>query len=50
MAVYCPILNRKVVYLTCQECDDKKCRYEKDDKTIELDSHVLEDSESNIQK
>lgn len=26
MAKYCPILNQKVVYLTCLECDDKPCR------------------------
>ena len=26
MAKFCPILNRKVVYLTCLECDDKQCK------------------------
>ena len=26
MAVYCPVRGEKVVYLVCQECDDKKCR------------------------
>ena len=25
MAKFCPILNRKVVYLDCLECDDKQC-------------------------
>lgn len=26
MAKFCPILNRKVVYLDCLECDDKQCK------------------------
>jgi hypothetical protein len=26
MAVYCPVRGEKVVYLVCQECEDKKCR------------------------
>lgn len=26
MSKYCPILERRVVYLTCEDCDDKgKC-------------------------
>ena len=29
MAKYCPILNRKVVYLDCLECDDKQCEQPK---------------------
>lgn len=34
MAIYCPILNRKVIYLTCQECEDKLCKKEKTKETI----------------
>lgn len=26
MAKYCPILNQKVVYLTCLECEEKLCK------------------------
>ena len=26
MAKYCPILNRKVVYLECLECEEKLCK------------------------
>lgn len=37
MAKYCPILEEYVVYLTCQECEDKKC-YEKDTKNKEADN------------
>lgn len=29
MAVYCPVLKHKVVYLTCQECEDKVCKKNK---------------------
>lgn len=29
MAKYCPIIKEKVIYTTCLECDDKKCRREK---------------------
>lgn len=29
MAKYCPILDRKVVYLDCLECDDKQCENSK---------------------
>ena len=25
MSKYCPIVGKKVVYLTCQECDDRVC-------------------------
>lgn len=25
MSRYCPLLNRKVVYLECNECEDKVC-------------------------
>ena len=25
MARYCPILEERVVYLTCLECEEKKC-------------------------
>lgn len=25
MSKYCPLLGRKVVYLECQECEDKVC-------------------------
>lgn len=28
MSKYCPILNRKVVYLDCLECDEKICQKE----------------------
>lgn len=29
MSKYCPILERRVVYLTCEDCDDKgKCTEE----------------------
>jgi hypothetical protein len=26
MAIFCPKFNRKVIYLTCQECEDKICK------------------------
>lgn len=26
MSIYCPILKEKVVYLTCQECEEKECK------------------------
>jgi hypothetical protein len=26
MAKYCPVLNQKVVYLTCLECEEKLCK------------------------
>ena len=29
MSKYCPILNVKVVYLECLECDDKACMHVK---------------------
>ena len=29
MSKFCPILNRKVVYLDCLECDDKQCENQK---------------------
>jgi hypothetical protein len=32
MSKYCPILNRKVVYLVCLECDEKICQ----EKTTDL--------------
>lgn len=25
MSKYCPLLNRRVVYLECNECEDKAC-------------------------
>lgn len=25
MSKYCPVLQRKVVYLDCMECEDKPC-------------------------
>ena len=25
MAKYCPIVEKRVVYLVCQECEDKVC-------------------------
>ena len=25
MAKYCPVIKSKVVYLTCQECEEKLC-------------------------
>lgn len=25
MAKFCPIVNGKVVYLTCKECDERRC-------------------------
>lgn len=25
MAKYCPIVEKRVVYLVCQECEDKMC-------------------------
>lgn len=28
MAKYCPILNRKVTYICCQECEERKCEEE----------------------
>ena len=30
MAKYCPVIGGRVVYLTCQECDDKVCEKEND--------------------
>lgn len=29
MSIYCPILKENVVYLQCQECEDKLCKKEK---------------------
>ena len=26
MAIYCPAVNEKVLYLTCLECEDKICK------------------------
>lgn len=26
MAKYCPIIKKKVLYLTCLECEDKPCK------------------------
>ena len=26
MSKYCPLLGRKVVYLECQECEEKVCK------------------------
>ncbi len=31
MAVYCPKTKRKVVYLTCMDCDVKVCKGEIED-------------------
>ena len=31
MAKYCPITKRKVVYLTCMECETKVCQGESED-------------------
>ena len=33
MSKYCPILQRKVVYLTCMECDEKPCKQNKKEET-----------------
>lgn len=27
MAKYCPIVNKKVVYLACLECEEKLCTF-----------------------
>ena len=33
MSKYCPVLERKIVYLICEDCDDKaKCRGNKNRK------------------
>ena len=29
MAKFCPVQNRKVLYLECLECEQKECRKEK---------------------
>lgn len=29
MAKFCPVQNRKVLYLECLECEEKECRKEK---------------------
>lgn len=26
LAIYCPIEKRRVIYLTCLECEDKECK------------------------
>ena len=28
MSKYCPVINQKVLYLTCLECEDKVCEKE----------------------
>lgn len=30
MAIYCPAINEKVLYLTCLECEDKICKQKTD--------------------
>ncbi len=30
MSKLCPILNEKVVYLECLECEDKECQHPKE--------------------
>ncbi len=37
MSKICPITNKKVVYLTCLECDDKVCKNLKDNFTAQAD-------------
>lgn len=34
MAVWCPITQEKVVYLYCQECNDKVCKKQTKPKDI----------------
>lgn len=29
MAKFCPVQNRKVLYLECLECEEKECRKKK---------------------
>lgn len=29
MSIYCPILEEKVTYLQCQDCEDKICKKQK---------------------
>ncbi len=32
MSIFCPIVNRKVIYQFCEDCTDKVCRYPRTDK------------------
>ena len=34
MAVYCPIVEHKVTYQFCQDCEDKKCKEKEKEKEI----------------
>ncbi len=37
MSKFCPILNEKVVYLECLECEDKECETLKEPEQSEED-------------
>jgi hypothetical protein len=43
MAKYCPITKKKVVYLTCMDCDTKVCQGETEDVKIPV-RNVLQPS------
>ena len=45
MAIYCPLVNRKVIYLDCLECEDKVCK-KRDTKIIQKDKSGKEKEKS----
>lgn len=54
MAVYCPITKRKVIYLTCMDCETRVCKGEIDpsenQETIKNEKEDLECSTTNKEK
>ena len=43
MAKYCPITNSRVVYLVCQECDDRVCEQKKHEPKVKKCKCICED-------
>ena len=44
MAKFCPVQNRKVLYLECLECEQKECRKEK------ITERILTDQDIKVKK
>lgn len=50
MSKYCPLLGRKVVYLECQECEDRVCeqagtKYKSGEETTQPETDIQKEAE-----
>ena len=48
MSIYCPILEEKVTYLQCQDCEEKICKQHiiKDSKKVDFNDVGLHDKDN----